>query len=62
MAFELSINPFILVLLNVDFDNADNAAHVEAQVNAIKRAVANGAIGLKVYKGLGLTNKDSKGK
>ena len=49
------------LFVNVDFDNVDNAAHVEAQVNAIKRAVAKGAIGLKVYKGLGLTNKDSKG-
>ena len=38
------------LFVNVDFDNADNAAHVEAQVNAIKRAVAKGAIGLKVYK------------
>ena len=49
------------LFVNVDFDNVDNTAHVEAQVNAIKRAVAKGAIGLKVYKGLGLTNKDSKG-
>ena len=49
------------LFVNVDFDNADDHTHVEAQVNAIRRAVAKGAIGLKVYKGLGLTNKDSKG-
>ena len=30
-------------------------------VNMIKDAVSRGAIGLKIYKSLGLTNKDSKG-
>ena len=49
------------LFVNVDFDKADNKNHVETQVNVIRDAVAKGAIGLKVYKGLGLTNKDSKG-
>ena len=49
------------LFVNVDFDNPDNKDHVETQVNVIREAVAKGAIGLKVYKGLGLTNKDSKG-
>ena len=49
------------LFVNVDFDNPDNKEHVETQVNVIRKAVAKGAIGLKVYKGLGLTNKDSKG-
>ena len=49
------------LFVNVDFDNADVEAHVEAQVNVIRDAVAKGAIGLKVYKRLGLTNKDSRG-
>ena len=49
------------LFVNVDFDKADNKKQVETQVNVIRDAVAKGAIGLKVYKGLGLTNKDSKG-
>ena len=49
------------LFINVDFDNADDENHVKTQVNVIRDAVAKGAIGLKVYKGLGLTNKDSNG-
>ena len=49
------------LFINVDFDNVDDSAHIATQVNVIREAVAKGAIGLKVYKGLGLTNKDSKG-
>jgi len=49
------------LFVNVDFNSVDIENHVENQVNIIRGAVAKGAIGLKVYKGLGLTNKDSKG-
>ncbi len=49
------------LFVNVDFDNPDNKDHVETQVKVIREAVSKGAIGLKVYKGLGLTNKDSDG-
>ena len=49
------------LFVNVDFNSIDVENHVENQVNIIRGAVAKGAIGLKVYKGLGLTNKDSKG-
>ena len=49
------------LFVNVDFNSVDVENHVENQVNIIRDAVAKGAIGLKVYKGLGLTNKDSKG-
>ena len=49
------------LFVNVDFNSIDVENHVENQVNVIRGAVAKGAIGLKVYKGLGLTNKDSKG-
>ena len=49
------------LFVNVDFNSIDIENHVENQVNVIRSAVAKGAIGLKVYKGLGLTNKDSKG-
>ena len=34
---------------------------LKARLKIIRNAVAKGAIGLKVYKSLGLTNKDSKG-
>ena len=50
------------LFVNVDFNSVDVENHVENQVNIIRSSVAKGAIGLKVYKGLGLTNKDSKGK
>ena len=49
------------LFVNVDFNSIDLENHVEDQVSIIKDAVSKGAIGLKVYKSLGLTNKDSKG-
>ena len=49
------------LFVNVDFNSIDVENHIENQVSVIRDAVAKGAIGLKVYKGLGLTNKDSKG-
>jgi len=49
------------LFVNVDFNSIDIENHVENQVNIIRNAVSKGAIGLKVYKSLGLTNKDSKG-
>lgn len=49
------------LFVNVDFSTVDNAKDVEAQANIIRDAVAKGAIGLKVYKSLGLRDKDSQG-
>ena len=49
------------LFVNVDFNSIDVENHIENQVKIIRDAVAKGAIGLKVYKSLGLTNKDSKG-
>ena len=49
------------LFVNVDFNSIDIENHIESQVKIIRNAVAKGAIGLKVYKSLGLTNKDSKG-
>ena len=49
------------LFVNVDFNSIDLENHIEKQVSIIRDAVAKGAIGLKVYKSLGLTNKDSKG-
>ena len=49
------------LFVNVDFSTVDNEKEVEAQANIIRDAVAKGAIGLKVYKSLGLRDKDSEG-
>ena len=49
------------VFLNVDFESIDSSDYATNQVNIIKDAVNQGAIGLKVYKSLGLNNKDKFG-
>jgi len=50
------------LFLNVDFSSVDDEDYAEKQVAIIRDAVSKGAIGLKVYKSLGLKDKDSKGK
>ena len=50
------------LFLNVDFESIDDDNYAETQVKIIRDGVKKGAIGLKVYKSLGLRNKDSKGK
>jgi len=49
------------LFLNVDFESIDDDNYAETQVKIIRDGVKKGAIGLKVYKSLGLRNKDSKG-
>ena len=49
------------LFVNVDFESIDDVNYGETQANIIKDAVAKGAIGLKIYKSLGLRNKDSSG-
>ena len=49
------------LFLNVDFSSVDDEDYAEKQVAIIRDAVSKGAIGLKVYKSLGLKDKDSKG-
>jgi predicted TIM-barrel fold metal-dependent hydrolase len=49
------------VFLNIDFNMIDHEDFHTKTVEIIKDAVNKGAIGLKVYKGLGLSVKDSKG-
>tara|TARA_R110002049_G_scaffold202967_3_gene373470 strand:+ start:3402 stop:4490 length:1089 start_codon:yes stop_codon:yes gene_type:complete len=53
-------NRFV-VFANVDFDGAGGAGWTEKTVNQLKQDVKNGARGLKVYKSLGMYNKDVKG-
>lgn len=53
-------NRFI-VFTNLDFNNVDLPGWTEKAVAQLERDVRMGANGLKVYKGLGMDNKDSKG-
>ena len=49
------------VFVNVDFNKIDDEDFAENNVRIIKDAVRQGAIGLKVYKNLGLNLKDNSG-
>ena len=49
------------VFVNVDFNKIDDEGFAENNVSIIKDAVKQGAIGLKVYKNLGLNLKDNSG-
>jgi predicted TIM-barrel fold metal-dependent hydrolase len=49
------------VFVNVDFDKIDDKDFAKNNVEIIKNAVAQGVIGLKVYKNLGLNLKDNSG-
>jgi len=49
------------VFVNIDFESIDGLDYAKTQVDIIKDAVNQGAIGLKVYKSLGLNNTDKFG-
>ena len=49
------------VFVNVDFNKIDDEDFAKNNVEIIKNAVAQGVIGLKVYKNLGLNLKDNSG-
>jgi len=49
------------LFLNIDFEKLDDPNFATEQVDLINKAVTEGVIGLKVYKSLGLTDKDQKG-
>lgn len=53
-------NRFAL-FLNIDFENLDDEGWPEEPLRMLEEAVAQGVKGLKVYKGLGLTDKDNEG-
>jgi predicted TIM-barrel fold metal-dependent hydrolase len=53
-------NRFV-VFANVNFDGVGTTGWVENAVNQLHEDVKNGARGLKVYKSLGMRNKDSEG-
>ena len=50
------------IFTNLDWNNVDEADWGERTVRQLETDVRNGAKGLKDFKGLGLSNKDSKGK
>ncbi len=50
-----------IVFANVDFDGIDDPGWTEQAVAQLEEDYSNGARGLKIYKNLGLTVKDSKG-
>jgi len=49
------------IFTNIDFNNADAPDWAERTVKQLEIDYQNGAKGLKVYKSLGLSNRDSKG-
>ncbi len=53
-------NRFIL-FLNINFENLDDAGWPNETLAMMDEAVKQGVRGLKVYKGLGLTDKDNEG-
>ena len=53
-------NRFV-IFLNINFENLDDEGWPENALNMLDEAVKQGVKGLKVYKGLGLTDKDNTG-
>ena len=49
------------IFVNLDFEQVDSPDFVASNLELLKKAKQEGAIGLKVYKSLGLTDKDSQG-
>lgn len=50
-----------LIFTNVDFDGMDNPDWTKNAVAQLEADVKMGAVGLKIYKSLGMFNRDSKG-
>ena len=49
------------VFVNLNWENIDSSDFVEENIKILNDAKINGAIGLKIYKSLGLTDTDSNG-
>lgn len=50
------------IFANVNFDNVGSEGWGEKAAQQLEEDVKNGAVGLKIYKSLGLRNKDTSGK
>jgi predicted TIM-barrel fold metal-dependent hydrolase len=53
-------NRFV-IFLNINFERLDDAGWPEEELAMLEEGVKQGVKGLKVYKGLGLTDKDNEG-
>lgn len=51
----------LIVFANIDWNNIDLPDWKDRTIKQLEQDVANGAQGLKIFKSLGLTNRDSKG-
>lgn len=51
-----------VIFLNINFENLDDVGWPEEPLRMLEEGVKQGVRGLKVYKGLGLTDKDNNGK
>jgi predicted TIM-barrel fold metal-dependent hydrolase len=51
-----------VLFTNVSFEDIDEPSWLDSTLRQLETDVANGAQGLKIYKSLGLTTKDSSGK
>jgi uncharacterized protein len=51
----------ILFFTNVEFTGIDEPGWADEAVRQLEEDVKSGAVGLKIYKGLGMSSKDSKG-
>ncbi|MGB4845451.1 MAG: amidohydrolase family protein [Ferruginibacter sp.] len=51
-----------VVFCNINFEGAGKPGCIDDKVKQLEQDVKNGAVGLKVYKSLGLSNKDAEGK
>ncbi|NOS94503.1 MAG: amidohydrolase family protein [Cyclobacteriaceae bacterium] len=51
-----------ILFMNINFENLDDAGWPNETLEMMENAVKQGANGLKVYKGLGLTDVDNEGK
>ncbi len=50
-----------IIFLNINFEDLDDKGWPDETLTLMEEAVKQGAHGLKVYKGLGLTDKDNEG-
>lgn len=50
-----------VVFINLNFENLDDEGWPQNELTMLEEGVKNGVRGLKVYKGLGLTDKDNEG-
>jgi predicted TIM-barrel fold metal-dependent hydrolase len=50
-----------VIFLNINFERLDDKGWPEEELTMLEEGVKQGVKGLKVYKGLGLTDKDNKG-